>query len=70
MKQEGDIISFGCAEFDKDWLRHIFDLLETNAYKSIDYNWRLKNRKISSIKLDSGVEITVEDLKNIVNNLE
>ena len=63
MNVDGDEVSFGCAKFNKhqitSLMRHI---------NSFD-NWSSSNRKIASIKLDSEVEITVEQLKEICNEL-
>ena len=59
MKQDGDIISFGCAKFDIHQLQR-WEYFINREYKS--------NRKIKSIKLDSGIEITVKQLKEIVDN--
>ena len=62
MKQDGDIISFGCACFHrydlKDWYGYLCDKREAT------------NRTVKSITLDSGVEISLLLLKEIVENIE
>lgn len=63
MKQEGDIVSFGCAKFHKVDLRY-WERTLTEKLEPVG------NRKIKSITLDSGVEITVEQLEEIVDNLK
>lgn len=64
MKVDGDIISFGCAKFHK----RQFDGLLARLDSFNQYN-ESSNRKIVSIKLDSGVELTIEDLNKVVNKL-
>lgn len=72
MKQDGDIISFGCARFTKDQLKG--HLKELSYYKFFGKNSEGENiwgnRTIKSITLDSGVEITIEQLKQIVDNIK
>ena len=57
----GDVIKFGCAEFHKNFFGDILYCHEN--YEGMG------NRKIKSITLDSGVEITVEQLKEVVDYL-
>ena len=64
MKQEGDVIAFGCAKFDKFWLQALCD-----ACLKMKSNCQT-NRHPTLITLDSGVEITVEDLKKICDNIK
>jgi len=52
---ENGIIKYGCAEFSKMFFEH---LNSTNSH--------LGNRTIKSIKLSSNVEITIEEIKQIV----
>ena len=52
---ENGIIKYGCAEFSKMFFQH---LNSTNSH--------LGNRTIKSIKLSSDVEITIEEIKQIV----
>jgi hypothetical protein len=63
MRQEGDIVSFGCAKFYRLDLTRL--LTAVGLVTSKPYN-----RKIESIKLDSGVEVTVKQLGEIVDNLK
>ena len=63
MKVDGIEVKFGCAKFNWAQLTNI-----KNGVKSFN-EYISSNRKISSIKLDSGVEITVEQLKQIVDEL-
>lgn len=72
MKQEGDIISFGCAKFHKDWFDVLYnDIRSKNKTHVLGMKmYEGTNRKISSIKLDSGVELSIEDLKKIVDNIK
>lgn len=58
---EGDYVIYGCARFDKDWFRNLYVHLSHHLYKN--------TRKTMSIKLDSGVEITMEQIKQIVGYL-
>jgi hypothetical protein len=64
MKQEKDIISFGCAKIHKnrfkEWYQYCYMVVCGDG----------SNREISSIKLDSGVEISVGQLKEIVYNIK
>ena len=61
MEQDGDTISFGCAKFHKR------DLINWLTYSKGHEN---TNKCITSITLDSGVEITIEQLKQIVDNIK
>ena len=76
MKQEGDVISFGCAKFNKEFFTRLSNNINICNNEPNEFHLKHRgiaqdnNRKISSIKLDSGVELTVEDLKKIVDNLE
>ena len=66
MEQDGDVVNFGCARFYK---RFFDDVYESIKYQNCSDNYGvedLQNRNIKSITLDSGVEITVEQLKEIV----
>lgn len=72
MEVEGDVVKFGCAKFYKEFfrrtLKNIRDLNCADSFGSS--NEDLQNKTIKSIKLDSGVEITVEKLKEIVDALK
>ena len=63
MEVDGNEVKFGCAKFRKHQI--------TDIYRNIfSFNSHSKsNRKITSIKLDSGVEITLEQLKQINDEL-
>lgn len=63
MKQEGGMVKFGCAEFNEEF----FIEIKKGIY---DSNCNYSNRKIKSITLDSGVEITVKQLEEIVKNIK
>ena len=64
MKQDGDIISFGCASLLNCQVEKILEQIgEFNSYGQV-------NRTIKSITLDSGVEITVKQLKEICDNIK
>jgi hypothetical protein len=67
MKQDGYIISFGCAMFKSKQLRELLDAVNCWSSWVID---GFMNRKIKSITLDSDVTITVEQLKQIVDNIK
>ena len=69
MKVDGDIVSFGCAKFHKEQLEAIHSAIDIVGDKAFNYYKETSNCKIVSIKLDSGVELTIEDLKLIVNKL-
>lgn len=77
MQVDGDIVSFGCAKFNKEWFKvlkdHINDLGIGSYQDRFDRtnmrNWTHTNRAIKSITLDSGVELTIEDLEKIVKKL-
>jgi len=56
-KIDGDYILYGCAKFHKDFFINL-----QKVYAS-------QSRKIDSIKLDSGVEITMEQINQIIKNL-
>lgn len=65
MEIDGDIVKFGCAKFEKGF----FD----NARQSINNLneiYTFSNRTIKSITLDSGVEITIEQLTEIVEHIK
>lgn len=67
MEVRGDYIKFGCAEFDSAQLDFVDNAISVyNKSISIGYG----NRAIKSITLDSGVEITVEKLKEIKEYLD
>lgn len=76
MKQEGDVITFGCAKFHKHFFLNLKGV--TDQCNGLPNELNIKhrgieidnNRKIKSITLDSGVEITVEDLKKICDNIK
>lgn len=72
MKQDGDIISFGCAKFRDIQLIRLYQHLNVTGYGSFNYYIGINesNRKIKSITLNSGVEITVKQLKQIVDNIK
>jgi polyhydroxyalkanoate synthesis regulator phasin len=67
MKQDGDVVSFGCAMFEIKQLRELLDAV--NCWNSWVIDGDM-NRKIKSITLDSDVTITVEQLRQIVDNLK
>ena len=74
MKQEGDYVVFGCAKFHHNRLRELNNTVLSweSLHKDNDRvtSNPLNNRYIKSITLDSGVEITVEQLKQIVDNIK
>jgi hypothetical protein len=67
MKQDGDVVSFGCAMFEIKQLRELLDAV--NCWNSWVIDGDM-NRKIKSITLDSDVTITVEQLKSVCDNLK
>jgi len=69
MEFEGDYIKFGCAYIFKGDLINLYNIL-TDKLEGFGYNAEKANRTIKSITLDSGVEITVEKLKEIKEYLE
>jgi len=73
MEQEGVEIKFGCARFHKEQIKHLYERIADvgKGKKAFNGEWMsYSNRKIKSITLDSGVEITVEQLKQIVDNIK
>lgn len=67
MEVNGDKVSFGCARFTKKQLLELrHDIISFNEWK---HNIGV-NRIIGKITLDSGVEITVAQLKEITNYLK
>jgi len=64
MKQDGDIISFGCAKLNIVRFEELYDKICI-----FDRNPNT-NRKIKSITLDSDVTITVKELEEIVDNIK
>jgi len=69
MKQEGDIISFGCAKFDRRQLECFYADIFSDDCDGFN-TWCESNRKIKSITLDSGVEITTKQLEEIVKTIK
>jgi hypothetical protein len=76
MNQDGDIISFGCGKFNKEFFIHLYYSIrycnggaDQNSIGHIGIRDET-NRKIKSITLDSDVTITVEQLKQIVDNIK
>jgi len=67
MEIDGKNGSFGCAKFHKTWFQNLHSQItkRNNQVDSFEYS----NRKIKSFTLDSGVEITLEQLKEIVEYL-
>ena len=67
MEQEDGCVKFGCAKLSipliKYVVEHVNDFNKVNKYSC-------HNRKIKSITLDSGVQITVEQLKEICDNIK
>ena len=65
MKQEGNIISFGCAKFYKEQLI---------KYKEFMYSetegWSGSNRWPKELVLSSGVKLTADELCKIVDNIK
>lgn len=61
-KLEGDYVIYGsnCAKFHKQFFKDLQQLVIHNHNSA-------QNRTIKSIKLDSGVEITMDEVKQIVN---
>ena len=49
---KGEKVHYGCAQFDMD--------------EFLDFKLSLGNRDIKSVTLDSGVEITMEQIEQIV----
>jgi len=76
MEQEGDLIKFGCDKFNKEFFKALnsdLDYLNGGCdaggvlHRGIQID---NNRKIKLITLDSGVEITVKQLQEIVDNIK
>lgn len=63
MEVNGNEVKFGCAKFTDKQFKYLKHYLEGFS------NFSESNRKINSITLDSGVEITVEQLKQICDEL-
>lgn len=63
MEVDGKYVKFGCYKFSESTLRQLN--LSVLSFKSLLNS----NREIKSITLDSGVEITVEQLEQVVNEL-
>lgn len=76
MTQEGDIISFGCAKFNKHFFNEAYSMTRYLNGKKSKHDLLHRgiqvdnNRKIASIKLDSGKELTIEQLKEIVDHIK
>lgn len=83
MKQDGDIISFGCAEFNKKYLSSMYEWIKAssltwgrngkgnpNGGQEIDKYNKKGVRYIKSITLDSDVTITIEELERIVKAIK
>ena len=64
MRQSTRKVTFGCAKFDKYWLERLLE-----ACEKMKKNYST-NRHPTIITLDSGVEITVKQLQEIVDNLK
>jgi hypothetical protein len=60
MQLEGDLIVYGCAKFSTYWIEELY-----KAFEKIELFSKNNTRKLKSIKLDSGVEITIEQIKQI-----
>lgn len=60
-------IKFGCAIFCRHHVQELNEKIKIFNSGVIDEDYLDMNRKIKSIKLDSGVEITIDQLKQIVN---
>lgn len=68
MKQEHDLITFGCARFDKNDLKNL--KTQINYFNKEGSHPSKPYRKIKSITLDSDVTITVKELQEIVDKIE
>lgn len=66
MKQDNIYVSFGCAKFQKMDFKEMQTLVDVFNHHPLGEC----NRKIASFTLDSGVEITIEELKQIVNEIK
>lgn len=64
-KYNNDRITYGCATFNKYWFEEILKL-----YDFVRNFEGIGTRHLKSIKLDSGVEITMEQVKEIVEYLK
>jgi hypothetical protein len=68
MKQEHDLITFGCARFDKNDLKNL--KTQINYFNKEGSHPSKPYRKIKSITLDSDVTITVKELQEIVDKID
>lgn len=69
MKQDGDMISFGCAKFHKQQFMDMDTL--TRKYASVcDAGIVDSTRTVKAFTLSSDVTITVKELQEIVNKME
>jgi hypothetical protein len=59
-KLEGNFIIYGCAKFNKNWFEEL-----SKSYDRIKIFEGLTTKQLKSIKLDSDVEITIEQIKQI-----
>ena len=66
MEVEGNEIKFGCAKFYRGQMQDCSTIV--NSFNCGGYK-DFSNREIKSITLDSGVEITVGELKEVVDYL-
>jgi len=83
MQQDGEYIIFGCAKFHRFYLNQLFKWCKTGSLTwSVDDQGNPfgatqmskkeypEVRRIKSITLDSGVEITIDEFEQIVDNIE
>jgi hypothetical protein len=63
-------IKFGCAIFCRNRIQELNEKIELFNSGVIEDDYLRMNRKIKSITLDSGVKITVKQLKEIVDNIK
>ena len=63
-------IKFGCAIFCRHHIQELNEKIKLFNSGVIEDDYLDMNRKIKSITLDSGVEITVKQLEEIVKNIK
>ena len=64
-KLDGDYIVYGCATFGKTFFHDVYKLSNPEYTGG-----KLQNKSVKSIKLDSGIEITMEQVSEIVEFLK
>ena len=63
-KIDGEYIQYGCAEFHKRFFELLYGLHKEHAQYT--NNFKGNTKVVKSIKLESGVEITMDQIKQIV----